>query len=366
MGLAPKLSIPPKPAFLDTNRPYLIAGNQEGTANQNRVSVSNSSACADDVNLQATVVGIEIRTHQLRPQAAAYAGKSVGEGNANTSHTAAPCQSVASSADDDGLILPRLPGRLHGSAAWRALAALPPRPLLAKSYATVQSSCLRSPVSGSLNKRSTDTQGQLWVQARSKHTPSPILIGGTGSSWPGKIAVEFYPKASWGGYTRTRHAQASRTVTRCGSWQFALPNGQSAPSTCEGERLTGSDHRRRAMFTTREGSEWQGSLKLAGIATLLAQVSTRATPKATQANVSRGIILSCPRPRSPGHGHICNHMSLSATVIVLPQQHFTTVASTTVPAARHAELQLINSLPWRGCGALRLRHDQGSLPPARH
>src|SRR6185437_11421458 len=84
---------------------YQIAGNQEGTANQNRVTVcANGSACAD-VNLQGTVVGIDPERVPLIPAGGSYQAKVWVNGNQDTSHTCALSPAVAgASVTDDGFI----------------------------------------------------------------------------------------------------------------------------------------------------------------------------------------------------------------------------------------------------------------------
>ena len=100
-----------------TPNAYLAAGNQEGTGNQNRVTVCvNGSACAD-VNLQGTVVGIDPERMPLIPAGGSYQAKVWVNGNPDTSHSCTLSPAVAgASVNDDGLITAPSKGALTAPA----------------------------------------------------------------------------------------------------------------------------------------------------------------------------------------------------------------------------------------------------------
>ena len=210
---------------------YLVAGNQEGTANQNRVSICvNGSACAD-VNLQGTVVGIDPERLPLIPAGESYQAKVWVNGNPDTSHTCTLSPAVAgASANDEGVITAPSRGTLAAPAITSLVCASTAAPL-AKSYATVEfvpwspDGSLRL-CFGCLKQSVTDHQSQVWygqikqrAVTNSYQPGSGLLYGPLYGSW------NFYP-SNWGSYTDAALYGASISHHNDVALHVALPNGQ--------------------------------------------------------------------------------------------------------------------------------------------
>ncbi len=210
---------------------YLVAGNQEGTANQSRVSVCvNGSACAD-VNLQGTVVGIDPERLPLIPAGESYQAKVWVNGNPDTSHTCTLSPAVAgASANDEGVITAPSRGTLAAPAITSLVCASTAAPL-AKGYATVEfvpwspDGSLRL-CFGCLKLSVTDHQSQVWygqikqrAVTNSYQPGSGLLYGPLYGSW------NFYP-SNWGSYTDAALYGASISHHNDVALHVALPNGQ--------------------------------------------------------------------------------------------------------------------------------------------
>ena len=210
---------------------YLVSGNQEGTANQNRVTVCvNGTACAD-VNLQGTVVGIDPERIPLLPAGGSYQARVWVNNNPDTSHTCTLSPAVAgASVTDDGTITAPPQGMLNTLAMTTMVCTSTASPL-AKSYAAVEfvpwspDGSLRL-CFGCLKTTVTDSQGQLWygqVKQRaitnSYQPGSGLIYGPLYGSW------NFYPN-NWGSYTDAKLYGASVSQHNDLALHVALPNGQ--------------------------------------------------------------------------------------------------------------------------------------------
>ena len=249
-----KWSIRPTRSHSGRRWPISLSGNQEGTGNQNRVTVcANGSACAD-VNLQGTVVGIDPERVPLIPAGGSYQAKVWVNGNQDTSHTCAFSPAVAgASVTDDGLIT--APGRDHADRSGHDDAGLHARRLrlLAKSYAAVEfmpwspDGSLRL-CFGCLKQTVTDSHGQKWFGQLTQRAVTNSYQPGAGLDLRAAVRLVEFLSARTGAATPTRTctAPASRSITM---WRLhvALPNGslhhqpegriRAGRERCRAERL---------------------------------------------------------------------------------------------------------------------------------
>ncbi len=295
---------------------YLVAGNQEGTANQSRVSVCvNGSACAD-VNLQGTVVGIDPERMPLIPAGGSYQAKVWVNGNPDTSHSCTLSPAVAgASANDDGAITAPSREMLTAPAITSLVCTSTAAPL-AKSYATVEfvpwspDGSLRLCL-GCLKQTVTDTQGQLWygqVKQRavtnSYQPGAGLLYGPLYGSW------NFYPN-NWGSYADAKLYGASISHHKDVALHVALPDGQYTINL-KGEAGLGvtaaGGNVYDAEVNGKVAASWQDGY-------LLAQGQYRGYTQSYPATVSDGVLSFVARDRQDTSASPYG-MSLSAVQIV--------------------------------------------------
>ena len=210
---------------------YLTAGNQEGTANRNRVTVCVDGAACADVNLLGTVIGIDPERIPLIPAGGSYQAKVWVNGNPNTSHSCTLSPAVAgASTNDDGYITAPSREMLRAPAMTTLVCTATAAPL-AKSYATVEfmpwspDGTLRLCL-GCLKETVTDAQGQVWfgqikqrVRTDSYQPGSGLLYGPLYGSW------NFYPN-NWGSNPDGKLYGSSVSQHNDLALHVALPNGQ--------------------------------------------------------------------------------------------------------------------------------------------
>ena len=209
---------------------YLAAGNQEGTGNQNRVTICvNGTACAD-VNLQGTVVGIDPERMPLIPAGGSYQATVWVNGNPDTSHSCTLSPVVAgASVNDEGLITAPAKGALSAPAITTMVCTSTAAPQ-AKSYATVEfmpwspDGSLRL-CFGCLKQTVTDSHNQVWFGQTTQRAVTDSYQPGAGLIYgPLYGSWNFYPQY-WGSYVDAKLYGASVSQHNDLALHVALPNG---------------------------------------------------------------------------------------------------------------------------------------------
>ena len=295
---------------------YLVANNQEGTANQNRVTVCvNAGACAD-VNLQGTVVGIDPERIPLIPAGGSYQAKVWVNGNPDTSLSCSLSPAVpGASVTDDGLITAPAQSALNAPAITTMICTSTAAPR-ANSYATVEfvpwspDGSLRL-CFGCLKQTVSDSHGQTWygqtkqrAVTNSYQPGSGMIYGPLYGSW------NFYPQY-WGTYTDAKLYGASVSQHNDLALHVALPNGQYTINL-KGEAGLGvsalGENVYDAEVNGKVVASWQDGFLLAG-------GQYKGYTQSYQATVTNGVLSFVARDRQDTTLNPYG-MSLSAMQIV--------------------------------------------------